>query len=211
MKQFFITGTDTGIGKTVISAVITSCLRAHYWKPIQSRLPDELSDPLCVQQLTGLPDTHFFPSHYEFLYPLSPNHAAEKSGVVIDLKQCQLPQTNHALVVEGAGGVFVPLNERECLMDLMQMIQFPVIIVCRGTLGTINHTLLTIEALQRRNIPIAGLVFNGELNPMSQQTIEQWSGVRTLFHLPYFNELNKKTLIDWLANEGNTLYDYFTA
>lgn len=211
MKNYFITGTDTGIGKTLTAAIVMQLLQANYWKPIQSRSADELSDTQIVQSLTGLPDTHFFSSAYEFYFPLSPNHAAEKSGVEIEMPQIKIPTSTRSLIVEGAGGVYVPLNTQTSMLDLMKWINFPVIIVCRGTLGTINHTLLTIEALHARNIQIHGLVFSGELNLMSQKTIEQWSGVRTLFHVPYFPEINPGILTTWLTQQGKTLYDNFTA
>lgn len=211
MKNFFITGTDTNIGKTLTAAIMTKVLHANYWKPIQSRAQDEWSDTQTVQHLTGFDDHHFFSSAYEFLYPLSPHHAAEKSGITIDLQNINTPASAKSLVVEGAGGVFVPVNEQASMFDVMRRINFPIIVVCRGTLGTINHTLLTIEALRAREFMIHGLVFSGELNPMSQKTIEQWSGVRTLFHVPYFNEINPVILQSWLETTGKTIYDNLSA
>src|SRR6185312_13448116 len=106
---------------------------------------------------------------------------------------------------EGAGGVFVPLNQRYCMLDLMTRLNFPVIIVCRGTLGTINHTLLTIEALRQRHLTICGVVFNGELNPDNQKTIEEWGNVRTLFHVPYFSEVKKNNFHTWIDQQEKNI------
>ncbi len=203
MKAFFITGTDTNVGKTVVSAIVTQLLKGCYWKPIQSGLPH---DTVTVKDLTDLPEQHFFSSAYELQASLSPNHAAALEKIDIDIGQCNHPPFERALIVEGAGGVFVPVNEHACMLDLMKHLNFPVIIVTRGTLGTINHTLLTINALRQKNIPIHGIVFNGELYPANQKTIEQWSGIKTLFHVPHFDRLEKVTLQNWIqANRKNIL------
>lgn len=205
MKQFFITGTDTGVGKTIVSAIVTQVLEGCYWKPIQSGVADEAPDRVMVQSLTDLPAQHFFSSVYELQASLSPHHAAELEAIDIDIQQCQLPPFERALIVEGAGGVFVPINARASMLDLMKHFHFPVIIVTRGTLGTINHTLLTIHALRQYNIPIQGIVFNGMLYHANQKTIEQWGGVRTLFHVPYFAELEKSALQDWVHTNKETI------
>ncbi len=202
MKQFFITGTDTDVGKTLVSAVVTQVLQGCYWKPIQSGYPH---DKVTVQDLTDLPSQHFFSSVYELQASLSPHHAAALEEVVIDINECIHPPFERALIVEGAGGVFVPVNDRACMLDLMKHFNFPVIVVARGTLGTINHTLLTINALRQKNIPIHGIVFNGDLYPANRQTIEQWTGVRTLFHVPYFEKLDKLTLQNWIQSNGKKI------
>lgn len=200
MKNFFITGTDTNVGKTVVAAIMTKLLGAHYWKPIQSGIANEGFEQHTLQQLTGLPQEHFLPSIYALKLSLSPHQAAAMENIEIDLDQCIVP--NHfPLIVEGAGGVYVPLNHHQCILDLIQKTQFPVIIVARGTLGTINHTLLTIEALRHRNIAIKGIVFSGELNLESQAIIEQWGKVITLFHVPYMPNLNHMQLMNWLASQ----------
>ncbi len=205
MKQFFITGTDTNVGKTIVSAIVTQVLEGCYWKPIQSGIANEAPDRITVQSLTNLPQPHFFSSVYELQASLSPHHAAELEAVDIDIQQCQSPPFERALIVEGAGGVFVPVNARASMLDLMKHFNFPVIIVTRGTLGTINHTLLTIHALRQYNIPIHGIVFNGELYRANQKTIEQWGGVRTLFHVPFFTELKKSALQDWISTQKETI------
>lgn len=195
MKQFFITGTDTDVGKTTVSAIITKALQGCYWKPIQSGMP---ADKTTVQALTGLPEEHFFSPAYTLQASLSPNHAAELEQIDIHIQSCELPPFERALIIEGAGGVFVPVNDHACMLDLMQHFNFPVIVVARGTLGTINHTLLTINALRQRHIPIHGIIFNGELYHANQKTIEQWTGVRSLFHVPQFENVTKEILDTWL-------------
>jgi malonyl-CoA O-methyltransferase len=198
MNQFFITGTDTSVGKTIISAILTLVLNAHYWKPIQSGIIEGLSEQNIVQQLTKLPDEYFFDSVYSLQAALSPDQAAALEQITIDLHRCILPHREKPLIVEGAGGVWVPLNNTQCMMDLIYQLQLPVIIVARGTLGTINHTVLTIEALRKRNIAIAGVVFNGELQSRNQQAIEKWGQVKTLFHVPHFNQIDAITLQQWV-------------
>ena len=198
MNKFFITGTDTGVGKTLTAAAITLALKACYWKPIQSGVSDEISDCERIQTLTGLTSTHFYPSNYVLQASLSPDQAARLEAIEINLSNCQKPMTDGPLVVEGAGGVFVPLNQVDCMLDLMQQLALPVIIVCRGSLGTINHTLLTIEALRQRQLTIKGIIFSGHLNPDNQMAIEKWGKVNTLFHLPYFEQLTKNFFQTWV-------------
>jgi dethiobiotin synthase len=200
-KGYFITGTDTGVGKTLVSAILTWILKGCYWKPIQSGVQIDLPDLQQVKNLTRLPAEHFFPSRYLLQAPLSPDQAAALEQVTLDLDQCELPQTDKSLIVEGAGGVYVPLNERHNMLDLMKKLALPVIIVARGTLGTINHTLLTIEGLRQHQIPIHGVVLNGELNPANQKAIEKWGQVRTLFHVPFFDTIDASILQRWI-------YDY---
>ena len=207
MSGYFITGTDTGVGKTLSSAVLTLALKGYYWKPVQASSVEEISDRKMIQQLTELPDEHFFPSSYELKASLSPNQAAARENIKIDLQHCQLDNPRYPLVVEGAGGVCVPLNERHNMLDLIEQIALPVIVISRGTLGTINHTLLSILALQVRNIPIHGIIFSGELNPDNQNNIEEWSGVRTLFHIPHFSALTKNIFQHWVNQNRHKILE----
>lgn len=205
MNSYFITGTDTGVGKTLACAVLTYVLKACYWKPIQSGIEDSASDTQTVQQLTELSADHFLNPAYQFKASLSPDQAAAKEGVTIDIDQIQLPSTTKPLVVEGAGGIYVPINNNHCMLDLIQKLALPVIIVARGTLGTINHTLLTIEGLRQNKMAIHGIIFNGELNPANQKAIEKWGKVRALFHIPKFDKIDASTIQRWI-------YDFtFTA
>lgn len=195
---YFITGTDTGVGKTLVSAILTYVLRGCYWKPIQSGAKDELPDLERVKQLTQLASAHFYPSRYVLQAPLSPDQAAALEQIHIDLDECVLPMTEKPLLVEGAGGIYVPLNEQQVMLDLIKKLALPVIIVARGTLGTINHTLLTIEGLRQHHIPIHGVVFNGQLNPANQKAIEKWGKVRTLFHIPVFDTIDAPLIQRWI-------------
>lgn len=209
MKQFFITGTDTHVGKTLVSAILTLALQARYWKPIQSGIADEMADQDKVRALTGLPKTCFFPSTYALQASLSPDQAARLENIDIDLAQCILPNVSGSLIVEGAGGVHVPLNAHACMVNLMKQCALPVVIVARGTLGTINHTLLTIEALRARQLTIAGVIFSGELNFQNQQAIEKWGQVRTLLHIPKFTNVTPKVVQEWVRNNQYKIIEVF--
>jgi len=206
MNQYFMTGTDTGVGKTLASAILMYVLKAKYWKPIQSGIKDEISDLLQIKNLTGFSDDFFIPSVYRFQASLSPDQAAALENTEIDLSHFN--QTwNHSTIVEGAGGIFVPLNQRHLQVDLMSQLKLPVIIVARGTLGTINHTLLTIEGLRQKNISIQGIVFSGKLNPDNQTAIEKWGQVKTLFHIPFFEKVNKESLKHWIFKNNNKILE----
>ncbi|HVY53572.1 MAG TPA: dethiobiotin synthase [Gammaproteobacteria bacterium] len=198
MNGYFVTGTDTDVGKTVVSAVLTYILRACYWKPIQSGIADSIPDIETVRQLTEFSAEHFHPSTYMLKASLAPEQAATKEGIMIDIGRCQPPITDKPLIVEGAGGIYVPLNDSQIMLDLIKKLNLPVIIVARGTLGTINHTLLTIEGLRQNNIPIHGIVFNGKLNPANQKAIEKWGQVKTLFHVPLLDKIDAPTVQRWI-------------
>lgn len=207
MRKFFITGTDTLVGKTVTSAVLTLALQAYYWKPIQTGLADDLPEQETVRRLTGLNEAHFLPSIYAFQASLAIDQAASLENTAVDLSRCNLPEIARSMIVEGAAGVFHPLNTTNTMFDLIKRLNLPVIIVSRGTLGTINHTLLTIEALRHRQIPIQGIIFSGELNPKNQTAIEQWGKVRTLLHIPHFHGLAKPILQKWVADHQSTILE----
>jgi dethiobiotin synthetase len=201
MTKFFVTGTDTNVGKTLVSAILTMKLKATYWKPIQSGTEEGLSDKEQVQQWVQLPDKHFLPSIYSLKASLSPDQAAKRENVKIELSNCSLPVLHESLIIEGAGGVRVPLNDHESILDLIKKFNLPVIIVARGTLGTINHTLLTIEALRHAKMTIHGIVFSGELNKENQQAIEYWGEVKTLFHVPVFRHIHHEVLQAWISSQ----------
>ena len=190
---FVITGTDTEIGKTVASAMLTLALQAIYWKPVQSGTED-VTDTLRVRQLTGLPDSHFLPEKYVLKNPLSPHRSAELDGVEIDPDTLTLPHTKRTLLVEGAGGLMVPLTRQHLFIDVFAKWQKPVILCARTGLGTINHTLLSIEALKQRGIPLHGLIFIGPDNADNMRTIADFSGVRILGHVPRMEAVNSTTL-----------------
>lgn len=205
LKGFFVTGTDTHIGKTLTSSVLMLALKAHYWKPVQSGE----SDTDYVKKITQLPAERFFAPQYALKASLSLDQAARLENITLDLSRCQLPQTDHTLIVEGAGGVYSPLNDHHHMLDLMAQIKLPVIIVARGTLGTINHTLLTIEAIRQRGLTIEGIVFSGELMIENKKSIEKWGNIRTLFHLPHFNSISTESIHQWVDENQQLIEETF--
>src|SRR6478609_6633469 len=167
--KIFITGIGTDVGKTIASAIVTEALEADYWKPVQAGDLDN-SDSHKVRTLVSNTVSQFHDNSYQLNTPASPHLAAELDGITIDLKQIKEPKTKNNLVIEGAGGVFVPLNDTDCVIDLIQK-DYKVIVVSRHYLGSINHTLLTVEALQNRKLTIAGIVFSGDENTASETII----------------------------------------
>jgi dethiobiotin synthetase len=192
-QQYFVTGIGTEVGKTVVSAVLVKALHADYWKPVQSGDLD-FTDTDKVRQWAGLTDDRIHPETYRLQLPMSPHASAAADGVSIELDHFQLPETQRNLVVEGAGGLMVPLNERDCMIDLIARLKLPVVLVSRNYLGSINHTLLSVEALRARNIPIAGLVFNGESVPTTESVITKMTGLDLWFHLPELKEIKAETI-----------------
>lgn len=193
--QFFITGIGTEIGKTLVSAIVTEYLQADYWKPVQSG-DLHWTDTMKVQSLISNTKSVFHPERHRLNAPLSPHASAASDGVQIKLSDFTLPQTSNHLVVEGAGGLMVPLNEHDVLLDLIQQLQIPVILVSRNYLGSINHTLLSFEALKQRNIPIAGIVFNGEPNPASESFIENYTQLPVLFRVGNLDDITPESIRD---------------
>jgi len=192
-RNFIVSGTDTGIGKTAAAAMLTLGLGAHYWKPIQSGTEDG-TDTATVKTLTGLPDDRFPREAYVLTEPLSPHRSAELDGVEIDIERLTLPRTDGPLIVEGAGGLLVPVTRKLLQIDLFKHWGAPVILCARTGLGTINHTLLSVEALRAREIPLHGLLFIGGDNPDNIRTIADISGARVLGRLPWFERLDSGAL-----------------
>ena len=187
-RAFFVTGIGTEVGKTVTSAFLQLTLDADYWKPVQAGDLD-FGDRDRVQSWTGMDAGRYHPERYRLQTPASPHYAARVDGIEIRLTDFELPDTgDRPLLVEGAGGLLVPLNERDTMLDLVQHLGLPVILVSRHYLGSINHTLLSIEVLRGRGCRLAGIVFSGGDNPESARIIKQLSGVPVLAELP---ELSK--------------------
>ncbi|HVI50832.1 MAG TPA: dethiobiotin synthase [Candidatus Sulfotelmatobacter sp.] len=180
-RGIFVTGTDTDIGKTMVSAWLVKSWQADYWKPVQSGCLQD-SDTDTVRQVN--PQAVLHPPARLLKAPLSPHEAAALEGVSIRLADFHLPVTDNLLVVEGAGGALVPLNDHDLMTDLMAHLGLPVLVVARSGLGTINHTLLTLEALRSRGLAVAGVVLNGPLNAANRQAIEHYGRVRVLGELP---------------------------
>ena len=204
MKPLIVTGSDTGIGKTVVCAMLTLALEAIYWKPIQSGTEGG-TDTQRVQAMTNLPPSHFLPERYVLRQPLSPHRAAELDGITIAPESLDLPQTtdNRWLIVEGAGGVLVPIDRQTLQIALFSRWQAPVLVVTRTALGTINHTLLTLEALRRRTIEVMGIIFVGDAMPDTERTIAEFGGVKNLGRLPILPALDP----DALRKAFNTHFD----
>lgn len=196
-QQYFVTGIDTNVGKTIVSAILTEALEADYWKPVQSGELDN-TDSMKIESLIKNQKTVFHPESYRLKVPASPHHSAALEQIEIKEDEIQLPKTNNKLIVEGAGGLFVPLNKNFLIIDLIQALRIPVILISKNYLGSINHTLLSIFALQQKNIPIAGIVFNGDATPSTEEYILQYTGVKKLGHVEWKEEINK----EWIHKES---------
>ncbi|RZJ96353.1 MAG: ATP-dependent dethiobiotin synthetase BioD [Novosphingobium sp.] len=203
MSRYVVTGTDTGIGKTLVAAGLAGHLRARYWKPVQAGL-DEESDSEVVRRLTE-GRAEVLPEAWRLQTPCSPHEAARIDGVRIDPAALVLPAGDRPLIVEGAGGVLVPVNDETLYADLFALWGLPVILVARTELGTINHSLLSLEALRSRNVAVGGIVFSGNENSASEAAIVKFGQVRHLGRLPRLDPLNPATLAEAVA--GNIRVD----
>ncbi|MES2056207.1 MAG: dethiobiotin synthase [Pseudomonadota bacterium] len=192
-RTIVVTGTDTDIGKTVFAAALTAALGASYWKPVQAGL-EEGGDTAVVARLGDLPADRILPEIYRLTTPCSPHRAAQIDGVEIDVERLAVPVIDGPLVIEGAGGVLVPLTPDLLFADVFARWQRPVVLVARTGLGTINHSLLSIEALRRRHVPILGIAFVGDAVENSEATIARIGGVSRLGRLPHLPELDATIL-----------------
>jgi dethiobiotin synthetase len=191
--RLVVCGTDTDVGKTVVSALLVQGLGAHYWKPVQSGL-EEGGDSARVQRLLDLPPGRILPEAYRLLAPVSPHWAAEREGIVIDPARLALPASEGPLVVETAGGLLVPLRRDWLQIDQIRRWGLPVLLVARSGLGTLNHTLLSLEALRRRRISVLGLVLNGPPHPDNPRTLTELGEVPVLAELPRLEPLDAASL-----------------
>lgn len=178
--KYFITAIGTDSGKTLASAIICESLNADYWKPVQSGLPNDTDT---VRALITNQRTVFHPEQYKLKTPVSPHASARIDGVQISLDGFELPKTENPLIVEGAGGCMVPLNDKDLMIDLMTRLKLEVIVVSNHYLGSINHTLLTVEALQNRNLRIKGLIFNGDANEETEGIITTRTKLKCLLRI----------------------------
>ncbi|MWB93624.1 dethiobiotin synthase [Flavobacterium sp. GA093] len=187
--KIFVTGISTDVGKTVASTIIVEALEADYWKPIQAGDLDN-SDSHKVKAQISNSKSQFYPNSYQLNTPASPHLAAEIDGITIDLKAIKEPETDNHLVIEGAGGIFVPLNEKDSIIDLILPV-YKIIVVSRHYLGSINHTLLTIEAIQNRGLKVAGIIFSGSENKSTESLILNKTGIKCIGRIdeePYFDQ-----------------------
>jgi dethiobiotin synthetase len=170
-SRIIVAGTDTNVGKTIVSSLLVSKLDAHYWKPVQCGDLDTGGDSATVKKLSGMKANRIIPEAYRLKLPASPNQAAAAEGITIDKKNLKLPNHEGALVVELAGGLMVPLRDDWLQIDQVKVWNLPVVLVARSGLGTLNHTLLSIEALENRNIKVATLILNGEKHEENYNTL----------------------------------------
>lgn len=189
-KGVFVTGTDTGVGKTLVSAILTQAWQADYWKPLQTGLADEAGDSATVNTLAQLSPQRLHAPAYALQAPLAPWAAAALENVQIDASQLQLPQTSAPLVVEGAGGLFVPVDDNSMIIDVISQLHLPVVLAARSGLGTINHTLLSLQALRARGIPVLGVVMSGPLNAGNREAIERFGQVPVLAEIPQLDHID---------------------
>jgi len=194
-KLLFITGIGTGIGKTIVSAILVEKLQADYWKPVQS---GDLasSDSLYIKSLVSNNKTVIHNETYQLTQPFSPHKSADLDGIIIDPEKFILPETNNVLIIEGAGGLMVPLNDQFLMIDLINKSGAEVVLVSQNYLGSINHTLLSIYTLKQYNIPIKGIIFNGKKDSYSEDFILQYTGISLLGNIPEFEMIEKKAIIE---------------
>jgi dethiobiotin synthetase len=201
MNGFFVTGTDTGVGKTVLSALLVAALDGIYWKPVQTGAI-EGTDRNSVRMWASCPEERLLLERYYFDPPVSPHLAAREAGVRIALDSFELPApvANHPYIVEGAGGAMVPLNEQDLMLDLMRRLGLPVVVAARTSLGTINHTLLTLAALRCAQLSVHGVVLIGAKNIENRRAIEHFGKVRVIGHIPVLEKIHLAALLEVFAN-----------
>ncbi|MCW4470306.1 dethiobiotin synthase [Flavobacterium sp. MFBS3-15] len=203
--KLFITGIGTDVGKTIASAIITEALQADYWKPVQAGDIKD-SDSHKIERYISNSKTRIFQNSYVLNTPASPHLAAEIDGISIDIKEIKEPKTGNHLIIEGAGGVLVPLNGNDVVADLIKR-DYKVILVSRHYLGSINHTLMTIEVLKSRGVIVEGVIFNGNENTSTQSIILQKTGIKMLGRIddePYFD---KNVILDYADRFRNNLLE----
>lgn len=195
VKPLFVTGIGTGIGKTIVSAVLVEKLKADYWKPVQSGDLDN-SDTLKVKSLVSNDRSVFHPETYRLTEPYSPHKSADIDGIVIQSDKFVQPKTDNTLIIEGAGGLMVPLNAHFLMIDLIKQLNADVVLVSQNYLGSINHTLLSAAILKQYGIIIKGIIFNGKTESYSESYILQYTGIKLLGRLPEFGEVDKQPVIE---------------
>lgn len=193
MKPLFVTGIGTGIGKTITSAILTEKLKADYWKPVQSGDLDN-SDTNTVRGLVSNTTSVFHPETYRLTQPFSPHKSADLDGIVIHPENFILPKTSNKLIIEGAGGLMVPFTDTFYVVDLIKKLDAEVVLISKNYLGSINHTLLSIELLRSRHIAVKGIIFNGDSDSYSEDVIRKYSKVPYFANIPELTELNIKII-----------------
>ncbi len=208
MHTLFLTGIGTDVGKTVVSAIVTEALQADYWKPIQAG-DLENSDTLKVQRLTSNTVSKFHRESYALQHAMSPHAAADLEKITIDVNAIQKPKTQNNLVIEGAGGLKVPINHYQTILDLIQP-DYKVIVVSRNYLGSINHTLMTIEVLRQNGIEPMGIIFNGEENRATQEIIIEMTEVPMITRIDLYDKITKTVILEEARKMKQKLTQYLT-
>ncbi|GAB4341521.1 MAG: dethiobiotin synthase [Flammeovirgaceae bacterium] len=194
--KIFITAIGTDSGKTLIAAILTEALKADYWKPIQAGYP---RDAETVKGLVSNSVSKFHTERHLLMYPMSPHAAAEKENIQIRLHDFELPTPNNHLIVEGAGGMLVPINDEHFVIDLVDALSLPMVLVSNLYLGSINHTLLSIQEIKRRGLNCKGIIFNGEANEASEKIILKHSPFPLLFRVPRFEKINAEVVAEFAS------------
>ena len=199
MKKYFITGIGTDVGKTVASAILVETLQADYWKPIQAGDLHQ-TDTMTVKNLVSNKQSVFHPETYRLTKPMSPHAAAMHDGIQINLDNIIPPKHTRTLIIEGAGGLMVPLNKDFLIIDLIEKLNAEVILVSQNYLGSINHTLLSVEALQKRNIPVKGIIFNGKPLDTTENFIHEYTRLNFLFRINNEPTIDRQTILKYASN-----------
>ncbi len=207
--NLIIAGIHTGIGKTICSAVLTEALGYDYWKPVQAGDLDN-SDSIFVQNHISNHKSVIHPEAYRLTIPASPHFAAAEDGVEIRLENLILPHSDNSIIVETAGGLMSPLSETVLNIDFIKHLNLPVILVTNDYLGSINHTLMSVEILRGANVEILGLVFSGSPVPETRRFIQQYTRLKILFEIPFFEPLDRKTLSHFAQTIENQALNTFT-
>ncbi len=206
MRKIFVAGIGTAVGKTVVSSIIAKALHADYWKPLQAGNLRN-SDARTVERLVSDRSIVCHPEAYRLSTPISPHAAARRDHVEIDVQLFTLPSTSNTLVIEGAGGLLVPLNRQALVIDLIGHFEAQAVLVSRNYLGSINHTLLSVEALERRNIVLLGIVFNGKSNPDTEEFILGYTGCRLVGKVQAEDRITADVVRRYAREFAQTLVD----
>lgn len=202
--KYFVTGIGTGVGKTIASAIITEALKADYWKPVQAGDLD-FSDTKTVKNLISNTESIFHPEAFKLKNAISPHAAAALEGIEIIPDKIPMPETENNLVIEGAGGIMAPLNNRQTMLDLMVLLNAEIVLVSSNYLGSINHTLLSWQMLKTTDLSIKGIIFNGEENPESEKFILQYTGLPLLLRINQENDITKNRIVHYAEQIKNNL------
>ena len=207
-KRIFVAGTGTGIGKTVVSAILVEALQADYWKPVQCGDLDD-TDTDRVRSLISNSSTKIFPEAYKFKTASSPHYASDMENTVINPEQFNIPDSEIRLIIESAGGLMVPLSDDYLVIDLIKYLKASVILVSKNYLGSINHTLLSLEALKHRSIDVLGVIYNGKNYYDNEEIIHHFTGVNNLGEISMAQQVNQEFISEQALQIRESIAQYF--